>query len=196
MKLVALAGAIASGKSTALNLVKRKGFVCFDLDRYNRQLLESDREVSQLIKDRYGESSVVNNRINRERLRSIIYQKSEEKHWLESVMHPRIMTSLARDIAPYQETNEVLFVEIPLISQAMNQFNVDQVCVFECVSEKRVQRIIDRSGWSLGEITDIIDKQMSEQELRGYADILIFNESSLSDLSKTVDWLCDALVRD
>ena len=78
MKLVALAGAIASGKSTALNLVKRKGFVCFDLDRYNRQLLESDREVSQLIKDRYGESSVVNNRINRERLRSIIYQKSEE----------------------------------------------------------------------------------------------------------------------
>jgi dephospho-CoA kinase len=187
MLKIGLTGGIGCGKSTVAELFAAKGVPVLDADRIARDLVEPGQSALQAIVRRFGTGLLREGRLDRERLRHIVFAAPEERRWLEALLHPLVYEEMRRRIANLSAPYGLLVV--PLLLESGRRDFVDRVLVVDCPVEIQRQRIRHRDGSSNVEIERMLSAQLSREARLAVADDVIENAGLEADLPERVEAL-------
>ena len=194
---VAISGGIASGKSTVCARLAGKGITVIDADIVARELVAPGQAALNEIAERFGSRFIqTDGTLDRVALRTHIFQHPEAKQALESILHQRIQTELARQ-SQYAESPYVA-VAIPLLSPASRKSAyawLHRVLIVEAPQEVQIARISARDGNSPELAKAIISAQLSYAERLPMADDVIINDASVAFLESCSDRLHQRYLR-
>ncbi|MGQ4002559.1 dephospho-CoA kinase [Francisellaceae bacterium CB300] len=177
---IGITGGIASGKSTATNILKEKlalTVVC--ADTISREVTKKSTVIKK-IAEKFGNDIIVNKQINRAMLRGIITDSREAKKWLEDYLHPVINREIKKQVK--ESTTSMTIVDIPLLApyNIRHYDYLKKVVVVKADTETRIQRLMARDGRNRQQATAFINLQISDVEREKMADYVIDN-TNLSD---------------
>ena len=89
---IVITGPIGSGKSEALKIIKKLGYLTVDLDVISNEILESDEGIKFL--DSTFPDCINENSIDRTRLANIVFKNKDQLNILESFLHPKVQEKL------------------------------------------------------------------------------------------------------
>lgn len=197
MIIVGLTGGIASGKSTVANMLKEKGAVVFDTDVIAREVVDIGQPAWHEILDYFGEDvKLKDGHIDRKKLGDLVFNDSEARHKLNSIVHPRVMEKLVDNTEELKKKNqppEIVVYDVPLLIEAgMNRMVDIVVLVFSSIQAQK-ERLKKRDGFLEEEIEARLSSQMPIEEKKKYADFIIDNSSDLEETNKQVEELWSIL---
>lgn len=176
--VVALTGGIGSGKTTIANLFATLGVPIVDADIVAREVVEKGSPLLSQIAEHFGKDILDSEgRLNRGKLRQIVFADDVKKQWLNNLLHPAIRKQMLADLssitAPY-----VLWVVPLLFENKLTEF-CDRVLVIDLEESTQLLRASQRDKNSQQQIKQIIATQVSRQQRIDGADDIIDNNESL-----------------
>ncbi|MBS0848483.1 dephospho-CoA kinase [Citrobacter sp. JGM124] len=185
---VALTGGIGSGKSTVADAFSRAGITVIDADIIARQVVEPDQPALALIHQHFGPDILLpDGALNRRALREKIFSSAEDKHWLNTLLHPlihqRTRDKIEQAISPY-----VLWV-VPLLVENNLQGKADRVLVVDVPVERQIERTMKRDHVSRAHAEQILAAQASREQRLSVADDIINNNGSPEAIEQRVETL-------
>lgn len=183
--IVALTGGIGSGKSTVANEFAKLGVTIIDADVIARQVVEPGTPALDTIKHRFGDNILnVDGSLNRSALRQRIFSSPQEKQWLNNLLHPLIHAETQRQFQT--STGSYLLWVVPLLVENGLQQYAQRVLVVDVNRNTQLERTLARDGTSLQQAENILAAQASQEQRLAYADDIIDNNSSQSELAPRV----------
>ncbi|ROR94146.1 dephospho-CoA kinase [Raoultella terrigena] len=171
---VALTGGIGSGKSTVADAFSHLGVNVIDADVIARQVVEPGTPALLAITTRFGQQMINDDgTLNRRSLRERIFAHTEDKTWLNALLHPLIQQETRRQMqaasSPY-----VLWV-VPLLVENNLVANADRVLVVDVAKETQIARTILRDRVSREHAECILAAQATREQRLAAADDVIEN---------------------
>ena len=193
MKIIAVTGGIASGKTTAANILAQKyNIPIIDSDHIAKDILQNNSFVVNQVITKFGKSITSSESIiDRRKLRDVVFTNSDNKQWLESLLHPIINKEIISQITHLQTEAKYNYclVLIPLVTRKYlnnNEF-IDLVLVIDAEPEHQISRGVKRDGQTQANIQNIIDSQIDPKERLKLADYVVYNNGQLEDLETELD---------
>jgi dephospho-CoA kinase len=200
IRIFGLTGQIASGKTTMSKyLTEKYQAVIIDIDKVNAEVLK-EKEVINKIKSTFGEGVFDEfGNLNKLEIRKIIYSDKEKKRQLEKITHFRVFMKLFYKILQVKLSNwkTILIIENAILLQIpiLKYICYLIIAVVSNNMSMKIRRIMDRDGISDRVLAEsIVNSQMSIQEFKEKADIVIENDGDLDDLYVTGDKLAEILM--
>lgn len=186
MLRVGLTGGIGSGKSTAAALFAGHGVPVIDADEIARQLVVPGQTAYKQVLKTFGSDVVdTGGKLDRNRLRHIVFADPEQRKRLEAILHPLVRREIQQQTQRLQ--TPYCIIVIPLLIEADQRDLVDRVLVIDTDETLQLQRVAARSQLTEEEIRKIIGAQLSRSERLRYADDVILNNTDLAELRASVD---------
>ena len=185
--LIGLTGGIATGKSTVAHyLATFYNLPILDADIYARDAVSVGSPILLQIAAKYGQDMILNDgNLNRSKLGEIIFSSPEERHWLESLIHPYVRKCF--DQAIKESSANTLILVIPLLFEANLQSLVNQIWVVSCSPQQQQQRLIARNNLTPEQAIARINSQLPIGEKIARADVVLDNSLTLESLLKQID---------
>ena len=176
---VGLTGGIASGKTTVANLFSDLGIEIIDADEIAHSITSKQGSAYNKIVKHFGEDVLGNDKkLDRKKLRTMIFNNSELKRDLEQIIHPEVYAIINQKINASQEPYQIIV--IPLLIETGYQNFVDRVLVVDCSVETQLARLINRDNETMKNARKIIANQIERNERLKFADDIIENEKKTS----------------
>lgn len=189
MFVVGLTGGIGSGKSEAARMFSELGVPVIDTDVIAHKLTGRGSPVLKNIIDQFGpEYLLSDNELNRQLLSQTIFANTEKRKCLENILHPEIKKSVEKEISNLNN-NTYIIVVIPLLFETSFKDLVDKTLVVDSSESDQIARARKRDGKSLAEIQQIMQHQITRDERLKYADDILVNFGTLSELGISVKTL-------
>ena len=183
---VAIVGNIASGKSQVEKILLDLGYKVADTDKINHEILKSDIETINEIKNTFSNDDILeNNAISREKLGKIVFANKEKKEQLESILHKRIFEKV-EEFFKENKNEKLVFVAIPLLFETKQEKTFDKIIFISADKETRLKRLIERNNYTKEYALSRINSQMDEKEKIKKSDYIIKNDSSIEELEKRI----------
>ncbi len=152
-----------------------------DADRVGHRVLEPDGAAYEDVVARWPET-LVDSRIDRSALASVVFTNPEELERLESITHPRIRAEIEGIV---EEIANDVAVEVPLLRDWFPHWPV--VVVVASLTTRRA-RLLGR-GMTPLDIGRRLAAQPDEDTWRAAADFVIHNDGTAADLDPQLDEL-------
>lgn len=190
--IIGLTGGIASGKTTISEHLKEKNFLIYDADKIAKEIL-NETEVVKQMRLHFGDLIFnVDNSINKEILKNLVFSDEEKRKILNDIIHPKVYKYFD-NIRKNKKSNDIIFFDIPLLYESGLDKLCDKVILVVADEEKKIERIIKRDKISKELAQKIISSQMSDEEKKKKADIILENIGSIEELKNKVERLCENL---
>ena len=181
MLIIGLTGGIGSGKSTVAKHFTSLGVPVIDADSVARDVVEPGQIALTKIRERFGEQILdKQSRLDRTKLRQIIFSDPQAKSDLEAILHP-IIRSRMWELAA-QQTTPYVVLEIPLLIETGQYKSVDRVLVVDTPEQRQIEHVCQRDNTSPEEAQAILNAQISRHERQSKADDIISNTGTIDDL--------------
>ncbi len=182
---VALTGGIASGKTAISNFFSELNVTVIDADIVAREVVASGTSGLEAIKKYFG-SEVIHSdgSLNRDLLRSIVFEDEQERQWLNNLLHPLIRKRI--ESLQNQSTSSYSLSVIPLLYESKQYQLYDRVLVVDVNEEQQITRLMARDNSSKAQALAILDSQASRAERLSIADDVIENSKDLHYLQHQV----------
>lgn len=188
MFCIALTGTIASGKSTVAALFKGLGVDVLNADEIGKSITNPGEPALLQIADHFGSSVLTETgALNRRALREIIFANSQERTWLEQLLHPLIRKRLQE--LKDQCKGSYCIIEIPLLFKRESYPYLNRVLLVTADTETRILRIMARDQHSREEALQILASQASEAKYLQIADDVLINGGLITELQRKIDEL-------
>lgn len=180
MKVFALTGGIATGKSTAARIMCRLApeITFFDCDESVRGLLNREDILTE-VSDSLGEGTLdLNGQLDRDKLRAMVLNDKEKRTQLESILHPKVKQECLEKLRKFSNTpSTTIFVaDIPLLFESCFDFGQElNLVVATSVATQRV-RLRERNHFKDKMITLFLDAQLPISEKVSDGDVVFWNE--------------------
>ncbi len=198
MRVMALTGGIASGKSTVCRLLREylPSLVIFDCDAAVRRMLESVPEVAALIADAFGADALdESGRIDRHFLRGRVFADERARAQLEAILHPRVRQECLDSLEKAAMSGAACFLaDVPLFFEKGFDFGQNQVLVVACSRSTQIQRLRTRGGFDDALIDAILAAQLPVQEKMSRADVVFWNEGPPAVLRSQIHRFCQSIL--
>ena len=172
---IGLTGGIASGKTTVANLFSDLGIEIIDADEIAHSITSKQGSAYNKIIKHFGEGILGDDKkLDRKKLRTMIFNNSELKRDLEQIIHPEVYAIINQKINASQEPYQIIV--IPLLIETGYQNFVDRVLVIDCSMETQLARLINRDNETMKNARKIIANQIERNERLKFADDIIENE--------------------
>lgn len=179
--VIGLTGGIASGKTTAANYLKKKGFKVIDSDLIVKNLYE-DKEIRLFIAKKFD--CLKDNDLDKEKLASIIFNDKKKRTKLEQILHPLVFQKLDFEVSNNEDY--LLFLDIPLLFET-NYLNFDESLLIYVDRKTQLDRLIKRNNLTQDEALLRINSQMSLEKKKKLATYVINNKGSLIELYEAIN---------
>lgn len=197
MKLVAVSGGIASGKSTIARRLAAHGAVHIDADLLAREAVEPGSPGLRKIRERFGNAVIHDDgSLNRPALGRLVFDDPEALAALNAIVHPevRALASQRLDAAQSANPDAIVVYDVPLLVEAgLQQQQWDLIVIAEAPAEVRKQRMVDLRGMTAEEAKQRIANQASDGERRAVADVIIDTSGSEAQTLEQADALWERL---
>ncbi|TVP55674.1 MAG: dephospho-CoA kinase [Nodularia sp. (in: Bacteria)] len=186
-RIIGLTGGIATGKTTVANyLASAYNLPIFDADIYARDAVAVGSPILSAIAQRYGQQILLpDGSLNREKLGAIIFPQTDERHRVESLIHPYVVDRFEQAIA--QSPSQTLLLVIPLLFEAQMTDLVTEIWVVRCSELQQLQRLMQRNHLTPEQAQARINSQLSLAEKAARATVVLDNSSTPESLLKEVD---------
>ncbi|MDB9457942.1 dephospho-CoA kinase [Dolichospermum circinale CS-1225] len=185
--LIGLTGGIATGKSTVANyLATGYNLPILDADIYARDAVSFGSPILSKIVGKYGKDIIFNDgSLNRGKLGEVIFNVPEERHWVESLIHPYVRSCF--DKAIQESSANTLILVIPLLFEANLEGLVNQIWVVSCSEQQQLERLMARNNLTAEQAAARINSQLPIAEKIARADVNLDNSSNLESLLQQID---------
>ena len=188
MFVVGITGGIGCGKTAVTDYLAEKGIVIADADQASRVVVEPGQPALQEIAEHFGGHLIQDDgNLNRRALRDIVFKNSEERQWLEKLLHPLINQQLRKELQ--QATSPYVVLVSPLLFETRQHAMADRVLVIDVTEEVQIERAMARDKISREQAEAIVRSQAGREERRAKADDLVDNSRSLQHLYQQLDTL-------
>lgn len=189
-KILGITGSIASGKSFFCNILKEFGFVVIDADKIVHELYQpGNKGYNALLKNKSLKIPLNTDKtINRDKLRTIVFDNKKNREIIESIIHP-LTTAEIKAAIKNQIGN--IAIEIPLLFEKKLEKLVDTTICVHSPLETVIERIIKKFKINEDEAFKILNSQMPISEKLSKADIIILNNSNTEKLREKAKELCN-----
>jgi dephospho-CoA kinase len=196
VKLIGLTGGIASGKSTVSAILRRLGAQVIDADALAREVVEPHQPAWNEIVQTFGNEVLhTDQRLDRKKLRKIVFDNPEARKQLEAITHPKIRQLAQRKIKDCAATGAPLVVyEAPLLFETKIHLWLRPVILVACDTAAQRRRLRQRDNLTEAEIEQHLGAQMSLQEKKNLADYVIDNSGTLGELENKVAALVETIL--
>jgi dephospho-CoA kinase len=177
---IALTGSIATGKSSAVKILKELGLFFIDADKIAHKIL--DEQHSQIAK-MFGLQYLIGERVNRKALGQHIFSNPQDKKRLERLLHPLIYIEIERVAKEKDKLKQPYIIDIPLFFET-NRYPIETTIVVYTPKEKQLKRLMSRDGFSNIEAQNRINAQISIEEKILKATYIIDNSGDLKALQQ------------
>ena len=191
MKVIALTGGIGSGKSLVANYFFTLGAQVIDADQLARTAIERGSDGFDEVVVAFGDGILKDGDIDRRKLGEIVFGDTAKRKILENIIHPKVQSALAEARKALAD-DEILIYEIPLLVETNSAAKFDFVITVEAPLGERIERLKAR-GLYPTEIERRIANQVSPEERRAIANIVIENDGSQEELLRKVEAIWDEI---
>lgn len=198
MKLVALSGGIASGKSTVARRLAERGAVHVDADQLAREAVAPGSSGLQQIAARFGEAVITaEGALDRPALGQLVFEDADALSALNGIVHPEVrrLAQARLDAAEAADPNAIVIYDVPLLVEAGVQMPWDLVVITEAPADVRIKRMVELRGMTAEDAARRIANQASDAERRAVADVVIDTGGDEAFTIAQADKLWDSLQR-
>ena len=183
---VGLTGGIGSGKSTVSKILISKGFSVYNSDNRAKWLMNNNDNLKSNIISIFGNQSYIKESLNRKFISSKVFNDSLKLKELNNLVHPLVALDFNNWLSN-QNTNDIVFKEAAILIESGAHKEMDKIIVVACPKNIRIERVLKRDGNNSESVDKRMQNQMSENEKINYADFVINNSGSKSDLLKELE---------
>ena len=187
---IGLTGGIACGKSTVSAMLVNRGAILVDADQLARDVVEPGSPVLERVAAQFGQAVLhPDGSLNRKKLGEIVFADPEARKQLEGLLHPPIRALMREQMetAEREYPDRLVVVDVPLLYESGLEFMFQEVMVVYVPSEIQLQRLIQRDGLSEDAAKARLAAQMSIEDKRLRADIVIDNSQTREETSDWID---------
>ena len=195
MFVVGLTGGIGSGKSAATAIFEDLGIDVVDADLASREAVLPGSKALDQIQKKFGNEILLEDQsLNRARLREIIFDNSEDKTWLEQLLHPEIRHIIQSKLE--NSSSEYVILVSPLLFETDQHEFCNTTILIDSSLNSQVSRTSKRDSVSEDSVKKIISAQMSREDKLKIAKIVINNDDSLEQLESNVKKVHENLIKE
>ena len=173
MKVVALTGSIAMGKSETAKMFEALGVPVFDSDAAVHKLYAKGGAAVAPV-GRAFPDAVTDGAIDRAALSAMLARDEMLLPRLEAIVHPLVRTEQERFLAECRkEGHKLAVLDIPLLFETGREKDVDAVVVVSAPLEIQRARALARPGMTQAKLDAILARQIPDAEKRRRADFIV-----------------------
>jgi dephospho-CoA kinase len=192
--VIGLTGGIASGKSTVSTFLKCKGFTVVDADIAARTVVEVGKPAYNEIVTKFGKEILYkeDNRLNREKLGSIVFSNEEKRNLLNGIVHPAVRKEmLDQKEKAFASGKRTVIMDIPLLYESNLTWMVDRTIVVYVDAETQLNRLMKRNNLSKKDALARIDSQFPLKDKVSLADVVIDNNGPITNTESQLEELLE-----
>ena len=192
--IAALTGGISTGKSTISKYFKDcYGFHLVDADKIGHEILTYPDIVNKISKE-FGKKVIVNGKIDRKILGSIVFSDSLKLSKLNGITHPALINR-ALEILEKLSDKPVIFEAAVLIEAGWYE-HFNTVILTTCSPEIQILRTMERNKLNREDAVKRINAQISNEIRRQYADFIIDTSEGPTPVEEQIDLIARTLLRE
>ena len=194
MKIVGLTGGISSGKSTVSSYLKQLKIPVIDADEVARKVVEPNSQGAREIRKAFGSDVFEEDgSLNRQKLGALIFSNTENRKKLDELLQPLIKIMILDEIEEYRQKGETMIVlDLPLLFEKQYEELCEEIIVVYIPKELQLERLMRRNQYTKQEALSRIDSQLSIEEKRKRATVLLDNQGTIQQLYHQVEqWLVE-----
>ena len=175
-RIIGITGGIASGKSTVTEFLRQPGYQVIDADQVVHELQEPGERLYQALLSTFG--SVIlqeDGHLDRPKLGAMIFGNPELLAQSSQLQNEIIREELARRRDLLAETEDIFFMDIPLLFELSYENWFDQIWLVDVTEETQLNRLMSRNALSQEEAEKRITAQLSLNEKRNRVNLIIDN---------------------
>ena len=187
MFIIGMTGGIGSGKSEALKIFESLNIKVIDLDNISKEITDTSHQAIQEIKLVFGDTIFdKDNRLDRKKLKEIIFSEMNQKINLEKILHPKILEEVMKRLNVLSHESYVV-IDIPLLFET-NQYTslISRSLVIDCKVKDQIERVKKRDGIDASIIQSIIEQQVGRNYRIEKADDVVVNDGSIEKLEESI----------
>ena len=183
MKTFGLTGGIGMGKSTAAELLRKRGLPVVDSDVVARQVVEPGQPALAEAQRLFGEEIVgTDGRLRRDELARRVFADAELRRKLEEILHPRIRAIWQAQLQSWRAAGSPVAVAvIPLLFETDASRLFDATACVACSAKTQRQRLRAR-GWTDEQIDQRLAAQFPAEQKMVLSDYVVWTEGGLDVL--------------
>ena len=190
--IIGVTGGVGTGKSTVLEYLRTRYNAAVILaDDVARDLMMPDGASYKAVVSEFGDEILTDgpgSMINRKKLADIVFNDDEKLKKLNSLTHPAVRKKIRDLINNYQAQGiKLIIIEAALYIQAGYTELSDELWLVHADYETRVKRLEKSRGYTREKTDSIINNQMSEDEMRRFADFIIDNSGTDRQTFEQID---------
>ena len=186
--IIGITGSIGTGKSTVSNYLISKGYSVVDADKISKGAYNIGSNGYKAILEVFGvEILNSNGEVDRKKIKKIVFDNSNMLQRLNMAIHPIIINEIEKEIEMLLESQNVVFLDAPLLIETELNKKVNKIIVVICDKNEQINRIIKRDKITADMAISIINSQMSIDEKLKFADYIVYNNSTIENLYSQVD---------
>lgn len=194
MKIVGLTGGISSGKSTVSSYLKQLKIPVIDADEVARKVVEPNSQGAIEIRKTFGSDVFEEDgSLNRQKLGALIFSNAENRQKLDDLLQPLIKIMILDEIEEHRQKGENMIVlDLPLLFEKQYEELCEEIIVVYIPKELQLERLMKRNQYTKQEALSRIDSQLSIEEKRKRATVLLDNQGTIQQLYQQVEqWLVE-----
>ncbi len=193
-KVIGLTGGIASGKSTITDFLRRQGYPVIDADQVVHELQAKGGKLYQVLVAEFGNSILTaEGDLDRKKLGQAVFENAGLRARLSLLQDKIIREELLARRDALKQTEDVIFMDIPLLYEADYSGEVDEVWLVYVDKAQQLERLMKRNGFSVQDAENRLNAQLSLEEKRAKAQVLIDNSGVIEETLARVALLLEDL---
>jgi dephospho-CoA kinase len=187
--VIGIIGAIGTGKTEVLCLLRERGARGVAADELSREVLAPGLPALQQVREAFGDEFFdAEGQLRRREMGELIFRDEAARRRLDDIMHPLMTEALRRRLAAWEaEGVEVAVVEAAVLVEMGARPLVDRLILVTAPEEVRIQRLREHVGLTEAEARRRVAAHQRLGLEAGPADLIIVNDSSLEKLRQLVE---------
>ena len=190
---VAVTGGIGSGKTSVCDVFREANFPVLEADKIAKDILNHNESVKKQIVKEFGKKSYSENGLNVKFLASEVFTDSNKVKKINLIVHPPTIAKINDHMKELLQKYNLVFVEAALIFEAEMEKYFDYIILVSSDKKNQLERAVNRDKNSTENVEKRIQHQIPEETKRQYADFIIENNSTLTDLKLRTGFILSIL---
>ena len=194
---IGITGGIGAGKSEITAYLEELGYSVIDADDIAREAAMPGEPSMLRLREEIGDGVFLEDgSLDRPALAKLMFYDPMVLMSVNEIFHGDIQDRIEANAKLAEERGDkAVFLSIPLLFESGADWKTDEVWLVTADEDTRIERVIIRTGMSETDVRARMDSQMSEEEKRKRADVIIENNGTLTELHESIDELLTGLLR-
>jgi len=134
--------------------------------------------------------------LDRPALRALVFEHPEELEALNAIVHPEVRRRYDELVAEAfaRDPDAIVVYDVPLLAEARAASDFGLVIVVDAPADVRLERLVALRGMDREQARARIAAQISDEESRAMADVVIYSSGTIAHTMEQVDALWERLV--